>query len=340
MSQSSDAFIKQEICDTLGVSYKKIQLRIFPEGSDQDQLPFSQGGLTFGYNGVYYGSCDACWFIGDPPWTDGYDNSVINQRPIIALEGTDCLNRKSTGNAQYQRFHHALGAVRNGIIGIYYLKKGRDPIRPDLFGMAYFASKVEKGKYLIIDDLSVVKDILELLDSPQRCNSYIESYLNKMYTIFEKSFISRYGGSWNKFADKRSTIIKNGYVVKYAGRMLRSFTDGSQRGGHIAVGEMYLTKYFFKDKMFYYLFPRMTQEDLDYLDIHKADDKEWRILRHEPNVEIKTVDDIEGLPSRIIGMLMSIKDSPMNGGEPNAIYDESVKFIENGLRNDTLKIKR
>ena len=42
-----------------------------------------------------------------------------------------------------------------------------------------------------------------------------------------------------------STIIKKNYVIKYAGRMKRNFTDGSQRAGHIAVGEMFLTKYFF-----------------------------------------------------------------------------------------------
>lgn len=339
MAQSSDAVIKNEICEKLGTSHNEIQLRIFPESSNQDQLPFSHGGLTFGYKNVYYGSCDACWYV-DGQWNDGFNNSVVTPKPIIALEGSDCLNRGSTGNAQYQRFHHALGAVRNGLIGIYYLRKGRDPIRPDLFGMGYFASQVEKGEYLIIDDLSVIKDILDVFNSPQKCNSYIQKYLNHMYSIFKDNFDVQYHGSWTKFAQKRSTIIKNEYVVKYAGRMLRSFTDGSQRGGHIAVGEMYLTKYFFSDKTFFYLLPRMTQLDLDYLDKHKQNDKEWRILRHEPGVTIKIMDDIEGLSVEIRDMLMSIKDTPLNGGQPNAIYKHCVKSIVDGLMNDQLQIRR
>ena len=33
---------------------------------------------------------------------------------------------------QYQRFHHALGAVKAGIIGVYYLKKGVHKIQEDL----------------------------------------------------------------------------------------------------------------------------------------------------------------------------------------------------------------
>jgi len=179
VAQSSDAVIKREIIDTVGHVHPKINLRIFPESSKQDQLPFSQGGLTFGYNHTYYGSCDACWYVNEN-WINGYDGKLINIKPIIALEGTDALNRGSTGNAQTQRFHHVLGAVKAGIIGIYYLRPGRARIRPDLFGMAYFASRVEKGKYLIIDNLKVVSDILGLYESSVKCEKYVDDYLDSM----------------------------------------------------------------------------------------------------------------------------------------------------------------
>ncbi len=325
MATSSDRIIKNEIIEHLGTNIGNLQLRIFPESSNDDQKRFADGGLTFSYEGVDYGSCDACWL-------DRY-----TWQPIIALEGTDALNRKSSGNAQYQRFHHALGAVKNGLVGVYYLKKGIDKIQEDLYGMAYFASQKELGNYLIIDDLNILKQLLQLYGHSNLFQQFVQAHLHGMYQIFKAKFESRYQGNWQIFADKRSTIIKNNYVIKHAGRMRRNFTDGSQRAGHIAVGEMYLTKYYFYDKKLYYLFPKMTQTDIDFLDEHKATDKEWYLLRHEPNVEIKTVDDLIGVSPTIKQQLYAIRDEPLKG-EAMQIYQSCVKEIELGLQNNVIKI--
>lgn len=337
MALSSDEIIKREIIDQVGYESNGIKLRIFPQSSNEDQKPFSEGGLTFGFKNVSYGSCDAAWYT-DEEWIDGLNGKKINQKPIIALEGTDALNRNSGGNALYQRFHHALGAVKNGVVGIYYLKKGKQKIQPDLFGMAYFASKVEKGKYLIIDDLSIVKDLLEKHKDKEAFFKYIDEYLEKMYEYFIKKFNIAYGGDWNVFAEQRSTILRDGYVIKYAGRMRRNFTDGSQRAGHIAVGEMFLTKYYFYKKKFYYLFPKMTHEDLLVLDRSKTTDKEWFLLRNEPNVEIKTVDDIIGLSESIKKSLLSIQDTPLKG-DALRLYNKCMINIVEGLKSNLLKIK-
>ena len=43
----------------------------------------------------------------------------------------------------------------------------------------------------------------------------------------------------------------------------------------------------------------MTAEDRDYLDRHKKTDKEWALLRNEPNVSVLTIDDLIGVPDRI-----------------------------------------
>ena len=332
MAYSSDEIIKREIIDYLGHETSGVKLRIFPQSSNEDQKPFSEGGLTFGFKGVSYGSCDAAWFV-DEKWTDGLNGKEINKKPVLALEGTDALNRNSGGNALYQRFHHALGAVKNGVVGVYYLKKGRQKIQPDLFGMAYFASKVEKGKYLIIDDLSVVKDLLNRYHDPSSFSKYVHAYLEKMHDTFNTKFQQFYNGDWNEFAKKRSTIIKDKYVIKYAGRSRRNFTDGSQRAGHIAVGEMFLTKYYFYNKKFYYLFPKMTQDDLTLLDKSKNTDKEWFLLRNEPNVFIKTIDDIEGVDKNIKKKLLQIKDEPLKGDAFttfNAYTKEIVSKLESG----------
>ena len=337
MALSSDEVIKREIIQKLGTSLNGLSLRLFPESSNDDQKPFSEGGLTFGVNGIAYGSCDACWVKGEE-WTDPLTGKKVNVTPVIALEGTDALNRGSSGNAQYQRFHHALGAVKAGVIGVYYLKKGVHKIQEDLFGMAYFASKVEKGFYLVLDDLNELKKIILSYKDKRKFKKIIDRKLQEMQTIFNKKFKEKYNNSWNEFAKKRSTIIKKDHIIKYSGRMKRNFTDGSQRAGHIAVGEMYLTKYFFPNKKFYYFWPRMTRKDIKFLDTHKPDDKEWKLLRNEPGVEIICIDDLEGVPKEIIKKLNSIKDKPLKG-KAIEIFNSSIDSISNLLIKDEIKIK-
>ena len=119
--------------------------------------------------------------------------------------------------------------------------------------------------------------------------------------------------------------------------MKRNFTDDSQRAGHIAVGEMYLTKYFFYDKHFFYLWPKMTAADREYLDLHKKTDKEWALLRNEPNVTIITIDDLKGVPSHVVSTLKSISDEPLKGSVLSK-YSKCVGIIESGILKDTITI--
>ncbi len=339
---SSDAIIKHEIMDIVGPNVGKLKLREFPESSNYDQIRFSEGGLTFGKDGVLYGSCDAVWYIDNKQFIDIYDGKTIDKTPVVGLEGTDALSRGSSGNAQYQRFHHALGAVKNGLVGIYYLRKGKDIVQPDLYRMAYMASKYEKGYYIISQDLYEVKEILKYIDkygieAPETI-SFLENIIERNNKIWEIDKFSKYNYDWNIFAEKRSTIIEDSYIIKYAGRNKRNFTDSSQRAGHIAVGEMYLSKYLFYGKKLKYLLPRMSRADVEYLDKYKSDDKEWYLLRHEPDVEIITIDDLVGVNPIIIQKLLTIKDSPLKGAELQ-LYKECIDYIYSGLKNGTLKIK-
>lgn len=335
---SSDQIIKYEIIDKVK-KIPGINLRIFPDSSNADQQLVGNGGLTFSYDGIDYGSCDAGWF----------QETIVNGKkveiPLIGLEGTDALNRGSTGNAQYQRFHHALGAVKNGYIGIYYLREGDSEMQPDLLEMAYNATIHESGEgaYLIIQKLSVVNEILELISKYGRhsdeVNNYLIEYANKMHETWYKKKFSQYNYSWKTFAEKRSTILEDDYIIKYAGRMMRNYTDGSQRAGHIAVGEMYLSKYLFYGKKVYYLCPRMCKAEVDYLDVHKSDDKEWTLLRHEENVFYVTRDDLIGLPADIAEKFASIKDKPLKGTALKT-YNDCIKKMVAGLKNGTIKLKK
>lgn len=344
MALSSDEIIKREIVDKVGFDFKNIEPRIFQESSNYDQKPFTKGGLTFGYDNIQYGSCDAAWYIPDKQFEDNLTKETYNNFPVVALEGTDALRRGSSGNAQYQRFHHALGAVKNGIIGIYYLKNGNDTVQPDLYGMAYNASQIEKGTYIITQDLSVVKKILNLIDKYGVQSKHLEDYLNiileEMKCIYKSSFETKYKNDWNNFAKKRSTIFKNNdVVIKYAGRNIRNFTESSQRAGHIAVGEMFLTKYFFPDKKIFYFFPRMTSDDILYLNESKKTDKEWKIINNEKNVIVKTIDDIVGLPEELKSNLMHVRMKPLKN-EYDKIYRSTIKELVKLINEDKVIFKQ
>ncbi|MFB6144036.1 MAG: hypothetical protein ABEJ98_01875 [Candidatus Nanohaloarchaea archaeon] len=338
MSVSSDEQIKNEIVERFGTQKGSLRLRVFPEGSDEDQTLFSKGGLTFGDQDCAYGSCDAAWYKEGESWYDPYSGQETDVKPVIALEGTDALNRGSSGNAQLQRFHHALGAVKNGIIGIYYLRKGNHPIYNALFGMAYHASQVEEGTYIVTDDLDDIEEIIDAINSENEVvQDVLDRILNRMKNKFDKQFNEKYD-DWENFAKRRSTIIKEDAVIKYAGRNKRNFTDSSQRAGHIAVGEMYLTKYFFPDKEIYYLWPRMTREDLRYLDKNKGDDKEWKLLRTEENVTIATIDDLVGIDEELEEKMMDVKSKPLKG-DALSKYTSAKNKLDKLLREGEISIE-
>lgn len=300
-------------------------------------MSFGQGGLTFGVDGVLYGSCDAVWYL-EADWIDGYDGRKLSKRPAVALEGTDALSRGSSGNAQYQRFHHALGAVRNGLLGIYYFRPGNSKIQEDLYGMAFNASSIEAGNYLVIDDLELLREILETFGTDKH-KEVVGKVLKDMQQKFLSAFQIKYKGDWNNFAQKRSTLIGKDFVVKHAARNLLNFTDSSQRAGHIAVGEMYLTKYLVNKTKFYYLFPRMTNKDINALDLGKKTDKEWFLLRNEPGVEIVSRDEIGGASKKFLKTMEEIEDKPLKGNYVSQ-YQNAMKECMDMLKIDKWTIEK
>ena len=326
MALDSDEFIKNEVFESVGEPGHS-KLRIFQQTSNFDHKDISDGGLTFNYKNLTYGSCDAMWYVEDSFHYIGL-NKDISIKPVLALEGTDCLSRGSNGNAQYQRFHHALGAVKNNILGVYYLKEGDSKVQEDLYYMAYQASQIEKGTYLILQDLNIVKEILQLNSKPELQKILIQQQLKKMNENWSKKFKEQYNNSWDVFAQKRSTVIFPSSIIKVTGRNFRNFTESSQRAGHIAVGEMYLSKYFFPEKKLYYVFPRMSLVEKSKLDSNK-NNKEWSLLRGEENVEIITRDEIIGLDSETLKLFEELSDKPLKG---------SFVSVHNKLKNQLLDL--
>ena len=301
MALSSDETIKREIIDHVGIAPFGYEARVFFEGSNDDQKLFEDGGLTFSHNGKSYGSND-CIYVKKE------GNKDI---PVLAIEGTDALNRGSSGNAQMQRLHHAYGAVLNGVVGVYYLKKGKHKIQEDLYGITYKMSKNLKTPYLVTDELDVIKNILMYMSSDiSKMHEYINNYLESSYEKFMKKFNTRYKGSWKEYGKQRSTVIYDDkdYVVKYSSRVARDFTDGSRRGGHVALGELYLSKNYFLNKKIIYLWPRMYLTELNELCEKKKNDKEWNKIITDDQTVVATMDDLINLPNSLKEKLMKLRE--------------------------------
>ncbi len=336
MAEKSDPIIKQEL-RTIG-DVGNLKLRCFDDTRD-DQVHWVQGGLCFGKHDLMYGSCDGIWYA-DESWTDPLTGEAAQQRPVIAVEGTLALERGSSGNAQYQRFFHALGAVVSGVIGVYYLREGTVPIRPDLPQAAINATKRHKVPYLVVSHLSDVRELVETVarygEKSQQATAVINRIINEMKSYWESGFERNHKGDIQNYYDNRSIVIAgDGSYIKYAGRNYRNFTEGSQRAGHIALGEFYLAKYFLNQK-FYYFLPRLTPKEIIKLDERNA--KEWKLMRVDDLGKIVTAEDFTNLPPGWTKEVRAFKDTPLKGGDYSHFHSLMRVFVS-GVREGKIRLK-
>jgi hypothetical protein len=85
--------------------------------------------------------------------------------------------------------------------------------------------------------------------------------------------------------------------------------------------------------------PKMTSADIAYLDKYKKHDKEWHLLRNEPNVEMKCIDDLVGVPNQIYETLMEIRLIPLNEKTVKDKFKYCVSYIQEGLKKGTIHFK-
>ena len=81
----------------------------------------------------------------------------------------------------------------------------------------------------------------------------------------------------------------------------------------------------------------MSKADILYLDSKKSSDKEWSLLRNEPNVKIITIDNLEGISENLKKELMSLKDKPLKGYHLKQ-YNKNVKIIEKDIISGKIKV--
>jgi len=339
MANKSDEIIKRELLDIGDVG--DLKLRVFPGGSHEDQKHWTDGGLSFGYDGIFYGSCDGAWYLNEE-WQDPLSKKTSSKKPVFVVEGTLALERGSSGNAQYQRFFHTLGAVLSGVTGIYYLRAGKDALRYDLPMAALNASKIHGTDYLIITDIEELRNLVTFYGNKEesKYKETVSRIKTKMLNHFKSVFDKKFNGDIEKYYASRSIIRLPEINIKYLAGNFRNFTESSQRGGHIVLGEFLLAKYLLQDR-FYFLLPRMLPEEVEKLDTYRK--KEWLVLRNDELGKLITLADLKGVNPKLKKSILDLKNQPLGGskegGKAKHKWVELMKWMESDIRKGIIKIK-
>ena len=350
MSKTDD-IIKLELSN-IG-NYKNLKRRGFVGSSNHDQELWDDGGLTFKYGGHVYGSNDFAWYK-DEKWTDPGTGKTVNFKPVLVIEGTHCLNTKSYGTAQIQRFHHAYGPFRNGIISIYYLRKGKYQIRHDLLLSAYYANivhdyKKNKCAYLVTEDIKDIEKLVHLIgdygEESDKVFEYIDVVLKKMKKGFD-DFLGKHK-KLKKFEDylNERAIFKFGgnKWIKFLGTKKESFLDSSIRQGHIVLGEAMVAHYLLlgsksisPDDKYYFYFPLITKDGLKHVKDTLTHDKEFILLSNLDYWTLLTYDDVEFDDTTIKSKTLPFRNLNLNDcrKEWNIVRD----LISAALKKNKFKI--
>lgn len=330
-----------------------LKLRVFDSAHDDNRL-WSEGGLTFQYNGMVYGSNDGGWYFDEPWIVNGKE--LAEHTPVVIVEGTFGPETGNTGSAQYARFSHCVGAALNGVLAIYFIPhnavyRGQTvQWRYQLVYGCIGASKILPGNILMIDayKLDDLKEIIKIF-SKRNENERVEIinyHLEKLIKYAKSKFNPKSEEELrNKILnDKRNFYLfldeeKVGKICMYNVigfsdinfRTGQKFKRASYRNAHIRVGESLLHNYWLK-KDFYIIYLRWDHNDVKEID--KLNSKEWKIIRERDDINIITLDDLEFQENKLERELRKFMDVlPMKGDNAkrkNALVKQVQKSFNEG----------
>lgn len=328
MSKTDD-IIKSEL-SLLG-DYKSLKRRVFLGSSNYDQKLWTEGGLTFSYEKKVYGSNDFAWYK-DEQWVDPDSGIKCDSKPVIVIEGTHCLNTKSYGTAQIQRFHHAYGPFRNGIISIYYLKEGKHPIRHDLLKAVYNANivhdyKKNKTAYLVTDSINDIETLLHAIgdfgEYSDETFKVVDKILERMLKLYNNFYERKYS-TYEEYLNSRAIFKYKIGWIKFLGPKQDSFLDSSIRYGHIVLGEAFVTKYLLRDdkvkelEQFKFFFPLISKKEISEISDKLTKDKEWVILSNNDSWKLLSIDEVSFLDKSLKDEIKKFKNLNLND---RSLYD-------------------
>jgi hypothetical protein len=364
VAYDSDVRIKEDLKKIGNVG--SLKLLVFDE-SHEDHLLWDKG-LTFEVNGIPYGSCDGVWYI-DKPWIVN-GKKLADKEPVIVVEGTYGTERGNTGSAQYARFAHSLGAVMNGILGIYLIPKfseyhtadGSTTVAKWRFDMVYGclgATEIENTPYLMIDaynrEKPTLKEIIEVFAAgdKEKITEIINLALSKMKDYADTTFCETYrtdkvdlNACVNDqrrsylYNDERIGKILMFNVVSFSNVNFRTnqrYRGGRFRNGHTIVGDVLIHRYWFK-KPVDLIFPRWTHDDFKKMDELKQ--KEWLIMRSRSDINIITLDDLIFQNKNLENELINFMDVLPLLGSALLKKNSLLKKIKEEFREGRITIDR
>ena len=74
-----------------------------------------------------------------------------------------------------------------------------------MHGMAYNISKINEGKYLVTDNLEIIRQLVEFSKDETKLKKFIDGYIESMKDKFQEYFRNRYQSNWNNYFNQRST---------------------------------------------------------------------------------------------------------------------------------------
>ena len=349
MAYDSDTRVKETLKEiSRNAKLKNLNLRIFDE-SNEDQRHWTKGGLTFGPEACLYGSNDAGWFLKKPYLIN--NKKIADFTPVLIVEGSYGTETGNTGSAQYARFSHALGAVIDGFIGVYFIPfestyrkaDGTETmayLRYDMVYAALNASEVEKGEYLFIDayDTNLMEEFLKILDEGNK--GKIEAIIKRIKRIM-KDFADEHSPTkervylYNKDRVGKLLMFNVVSFSSYNFRTRVRYRAGRFRNGHTIVGDALINLYWHK-KPFDLVLARFTHEDCRNLDALKQ--KEWLLLRTHENIRVITLDDLDFEDLELKKRLYDFVDELPLLGKSLRIKKQLAKEILNGFLDKRIKI--
>lgn len=354
----SDDVIKSKLKEYL-ITNPPLKKRVYiGTGSEKfDQKTWEEGGLTFYYNDITYGSNDFAIYT-EENWTTP-TNSVCNEKPFIVIEATDALNRGSSGDAQVQRLHHLYPTVRQGIPSIYYLEPGKHDLYGQMIGSAYFFSRYyqklnnnNNSVLLITKNISHIQELIDNFNNSDGLNAVIEKILNLMLKYFTNYFRNKYKSSWNIFFEKThfNRTKDNDYFFisairpPYPETNKPPWSDSHHRAASLPLMGRFLVMgcntYDVNKSRFYFILPLFRLEALIEMNRTKINDKEWKIFSGVYHGwDIVTLDEIDGLDNSDYNISRDIWGHNLNKNPYRRMWGDFIEKITRGLKNGTLAIK-
>lgn len=321
-----------------------LKLRIFDESNEDSRL-FEDGGLTFKdpYVDLKLGSNDAGWILDD--------------KPLVIVEGTFGTERGQFGDGQLNRFSHSAGVAMNGYIGVTfvpfrgesYSKSGTKPkdivsnniklkyatIHKGFLTGAIKISEKEIGWFLVIDSYNktqlkkiVIEAVKQKMNIKNELNLAIEEVLSNMRnSIGTKAYGENSNQIISDLIDEKGNVLSK--RARFYTQNYNALTTSEKRDGHGMLGKNLIEIYASDDVLSYSIFIRLRNNEIQKLKARNS--KEFKYIFNHPKVAVRCFDNLVFTDEKLRSKLLNIIDTNMFQERQTLLLKEIQQAFNEGL---------